>query len=269
MQRMITDSKKVKLSGETKVCFAAKMTPPIPAHVAPKAKAVVTCAALGEVATAMLPMLDDCPVRLVVDGPLDGYERYEDAIAAASTEALGEEPLGDFMNYSSGTTGRPKGIKHPLPDALVSDENAQHLGHRQLWGVDEDCVFLSPAPIYHSAPAVVSIAVQALGGTVVMMPHFDPVDALAAIPGLRLVPGPEVERSAIVSFVLDGVHPHDIAQVAGEQGVALRAGHHCCQPLLHHLGLTATARASFGIYNEAADIAALVDAIENANRLFS
>lgn len=94
------------------------------------------------------------------------------------------------------------------------------------------------------------------------------IDALSAIPGLRLVPGPEVERSAIVSFVLDGVHPHDIAQVAGEKGVALRAGHHCCQPLLQRLGLTATARASFGIYNEAADIASLVDAIGEANRLF-
>jgi cysteine desulfurase/selenocysteine lyase len=89
------------------------------------------------------------------------------------------------------------------------------------------------------------------------------------VPGLQLLPGAGAERSAIVSFVLEGIHPHDIAQVAGERGVALRAGHHCCQPLLHHLGLTATARASLGIYNDDADIAALVDAIQEAKRLFS
>ncbi|MGB5278272.1 MAG: SufS family cysteine desulfurase [Gammaproteobacteria bacterium] len=95
------------------------------------------------------------------------------------------------------------------------------------------------------------------------------VDVLASVPGLQLLPGAGAERSAIVSFVLEGIHPHDIAQVAGERGVALRAGHHCCQPLLHHLGLTATARASLGIYNDDADIAALVDAIQEAKRLFS
>jgi cysteine desulfurase/selenocysteine lyase len=95
------------------------------------------------------------------------------------------------------------------------------------------------------------------------------VDALDSIPGVKLLPGAGVERSAIISFVLEGVHPHDIAQVAGEHGVALRAGHHCCQPLLRHLGLTATARVSIGIYNDDADIVALVDAIQEAKRLFS
>jgi cysteine desulfurase/selenocysteine lyase len=88
--------------------------------------------------------------------------------------------------------------------------------------------------------------------------------ALAEIPGLRLVPTPGKARSAIVSFVVDGVHPHDIAQIAGERGVAVRAGHHCCQPLMRHLGLAATARASFGVYNGPEDVAALVDAVREA-----
>jgi cysteine desulfurase/selenocysteine lyase len=78
-----------------------------------------------------------------------------------------------------------------------------------------------------------------------------------------------VERSAIVSFVIDGVHPHDLAQVAGEQGVALRAGHHCCQPLMRHLGVAATTRASVAVYNSAADIEALLRAIDTARRLFA
>ena len=65
------------------------------------------------------------------------------------------------------------------------------------------------------------------------------------------------------------MHPHDLAQLAGEQGVAIRAGHHCAQPLLRHLGLAATARASFGIYNDLDDVEALVAAIDSARRLFS
>jgi cysteine desulfurase/selenocysteine lyase len=95
------------------------------------------------------------------------------------------------------------------------------------------------------------------------------VAALAEVPGLRLIPERSVERSAIVSFVIDGVHPHDLAQVAGEQGVALRAGHHCCQPLMRHLGVAATTRASVAVYNSAADIEALLRAIDTARRLFA
>jgi len=91
---------------------------------------------------------------------------------------------------------------------------------------------------------------------------------LAETPGLRLIPGAETARSSIVSFDVQGVHPHDIAQVAGERGVALRAGHHCCQPLMQHLGLPATVRASFGVYNGPDDLAALVDAVQAALRLF-
>jgi cysteine desulfurase/selenocysteine lyase len=67
---------------------------------------------------------------------------------------------------------------------------------------------------------------------------------------------------------MDGVHPHDLAQIAGEHGVAIRAGHHCAQPLLRSLGLSATARASLGIYNDSNDIQALVSALDEARRLF-
>jgi len=93
-------------------------------------------------------------------------------------------------------------------------------------------------------------------------------EALAQLPGLRVLPPTGVPRSAILSFTLDGVHPHDLAQVAGEQGVAIRAGHHCAQPLMRSLGLVATARASFGIYNDTDDVVALVRAVDSARRLF-
>ena len=87
------------------------------------------------------------------------------------------------------------------------------------------------------------------------------VDALREIPGLSLLPDAGTPRTSIVSFDIEGVHPHDVAQIAAEYGVALRAGHHCCQPLMCHLGLAATVRASFGAYNDGADLEALVRAL--------
>ena len=92
-------------------------------------------------------------------------------------------------------------------------------------------------------------------------------EELAGVPGLRLLPSPDAPRRSILSFDIDGVHPHDIAQLAAEQGVALRAGHHCCQPLMHRLGLAATARASFAAYNDDDDVDALVAALHHALRI--
>lgn len=81
-------------------------------------------------------------------------------------------------------------------------------------------------------------------------------------------PPAESRRSGIVSFNIDGVHPHDVAQVAAEHRVALRAGHHCCQPLMQRLGVPATVRASFAPYNTTQDVEALIDAIQAAKRTF-
>ncbi len=79
--------------------------------------------------------------------------------------------------------------------------------------------------------------------------------------------GPE-ETAGIVSFALEGVHPHDLGTILDEEGVAIRAGHHCAQPLMDHLGVPATARASFGIYSDESDIAALLKGIERTKRIF-
>lgn len=94
-------------------------------------------------------------------------------------------------------------------------------------------------------------------------------DALADIKGLKLLQPAGSKPTAILSFTMDGVHPHDLAQVAGEQGVAIRAGHHCAQPLLSSLGLAATARASFAVYNDSDDVEALARALDMARRLFA
>jgi cysteine desulfurase/selenocysteine lyase len=79
--------------------------------------------------------------------------------------------------------------------------------------------------------------------------------------------GPD-QSAGIVSFALEGVHPHDLGTILDEEGVAIRAGHHCAQPLMDHLGVPATARASFGLYNDETDIAALLRGIERTRRIF-
>ncbi len=93
------------------------------------------------------------------------------------------------------------------------------------------------------------------------------VDRLSRIEGLRLV-GAGQRRLGILSFDLDGIHPHDVATVLDRHHVAVRAGHHCAQPLLDKLGLGATTRASLGVYNDESDIDALADAIAAAQEMF-
>ena len=91
-------------------------------------------------------------------------------------------------------------------------------------------------------------------------------DALHGLNSIRLF-GPE-DSAGIVSFAIEGVHPHDIGTILDEGQVAIRAGHHCAQPLMDHLGVPATARASFGVYNGEQDVAALVRGLERVARIF-
>ena len=76
-------------------------------------------------------------------------------------------------------------------------------------------------------------------------------------------------KGAIVSFTMDGLHPHDISMVVDRSGVAIRAGHHCAQPLMDRFGVPAMCRASFGIYNTKQDVDVLVDALKKAHDLFA
>jgi cysteine desulfurase/selenocysteine lyase len=94
----------------------------------------------------------------------------------------------------------------------------------------------------------------------------DAREALSHLNSVRLF-GPE-DSAGIVSFAVEGVHPHDIGTILDESRVAIRAGHHCAQPLMAHLGVDATARASFGVYNGRRDIEALVRGIERVTRIF-
>jgi cysteine desulfurase/selenocysteine lyase len=95
------------------------------------------------------------------------------------------------------------------------------------------------------------------------------LERLAEVPGLRVVGPPEAEqRGALASFTLEGIHPHDVAELVDRAGVCIRAGHHCAQPLMRCLGVGATARASIGVYNEVSDIDALIDALHAGREVF-
>ncbi|MEN9288821.1 MAG: hypothetical protein RL317_444 [Pseudomonadota bacterium] len=91
-------------------------------------------------------------------------------------------------------------------------------------------------------------------------------EAMGQINSIRLF-GP-TNSAGIISFAVQGVHPHDVGTILDEEGVAIRAGHHCAQPLMEHLGMPATARASFGLYNDLDDVTALVRGLERVKRIF-
>jgi long-chain acyl-CoA synthetase len=145
------------------------------------ARAIVVSADKGELAAAVVDDTPDVVLRLAYGGEVAGHSSYEDALASVSGDPLDDEPAGAPMLYSSGTTGRPKGIRPPLADAQIGDAPDPLVRLISAFGVGEDAVYLSPAPIYHAAPLRWAAGVHAHGGTVVMMRTFDAEGTLAAI----------------------------------------------------------------------------------------
>ena len=91
-------------------------------------------------------------------------------------------------------------------------------------------------------------------------------ERITAIPGVRLV-GTAREKAGVLSFVIDGIHPHDIGTILDQEGIAVRTGHHCAQPVMDRFGIPATVRASFGLYNTRREIDALIDSIEKVKEI--
>lgn len=145
------------------------------------ASVLIVSAALAEVASPLAARTAELH-RFSCGGPIEGYASWEAACAAQSDAAIEDPRSGSIMLYSSGTTGRPKGVRHALPEAPFGTSLSPlvTLG-RGLYGFTPEMVYLSPAPLYHSAPLRWSMAVQQLGGTVVVMERFDPEAALAAV----------------------------------------------------------------------------------------
>jgi fatty-acyl-CoA synthase len=144
------------------------------------AKALIASAALpGAAETGRLAKR--CKLKLVVGGAAPGFADYATALAAQPVEPLADESIGTFMLYSSGTTGRPKGIRRPLLSGRPADGNPNLTSRSMLFAMDTSTVYLSPAPMYHGAPIGFCACVQQEGGTVVMMDKFDAALALELI----------------------------------------------------------------------------------------
>ncbi len=142
------------------------------------AQVFVTSASKREIASAITPNTPHVHTRLMIDGTAEGFEPYEDAVAAQPAAPLAEELEGADMLYSSGTTGRPKGVKIPLPNVPAGTPSTVQLLGQGLYGFNPDMIYLSPAPLYHAAPLRFTIAVMRVGGTVVVMENFDPSEYL-------------------------------------------------------------------------------------------
>jgi cysteine desulfurase / selenocysteine lyase len=91
-------------------------------------------------------------------------------------------------------------------------------------------------------------------------------ERLSQVDGLRII-GAARQKAAVISFVIEGIHPHDLGTVLDQEGVAIRTGHHCAEPLMHRFGVPATARASFAFYNTREEVDSLVAAVEKAKEL--
>jgi acyl-CoA synthetase (AMP-forming)/AMP-acid ligase II len=143
---------------------------------------LVSSKQLAAVASALTPgLVPGARHRLMVDGAERGWESYEDAVATHPATPIDDECEGDFMLYSSGTTGRPKGIQRQLSLAPMGQGVPGAVPFLQALGMQDGDVYLCPAPLYHAAPLAWSIGAQRLGSTVVVLERFDPVAALAAI----------------------------------------------------------------------------------------
>jgi long-chain acyl-CoA synthetase len=148
-----------------------------------ESKILITSQAKFDVARAALWQCPNVGLCLVVDGPGDGatVRNLDEATADCPDTPISDECLGNAMLYSSGTTGRPKGILRPLPEQLPSQSLPVYDFIEQLWRFRDGLVYLSPAPLYHAAPHVgVNLTIR-MGGTAIIMERFDPEEFLRLI----------------------------------------------------------------------------------------
>ncbi|MCK9902075.1 acyl-CoA synthetase [Frankia sp. Cpl3] len=147
-----------------------------------KLAAVAGASMAGQVAGSIAGPVG-CGTRLMMDGAVEGFEPYEEAIASFPAQPLPWQPCGELMLYSSGTTGRPKGIKRPLRGIDVGDPAVSNgaLMCQRLGGMEQRSVYLCPAPLYHAAPLGWARGVHELGATIVIMEKFDAREMLELI----------------------------------------------------------------------------------------
>jgi len=145
------------------------------------AKVFFTSAAKSEAASQLADKIPNVATRLMVNGTAEGYDAYEDKVSSYPAEPISDEMTGEAMLYSSGTTGRPKGIKLTLEPMAYGElwDGAKML--ITVYGLNNETVYLSPAPLYHAAPLRFVILTLFMGGTVIIMEKFDALQSLELI----------------------------------------------------------------------------------------
>ena len=167
------------------VCVSSRLTAPELAYILEDSAAKLL---LGTVYLA--PLLDEVAALVPHVPQLRFGVDAEQALAAFPAEPIADERAGVDMLYSSGTTGRPKGVKIPLPvDPAIAQTNVLVQLAMHAYGINAEARYLSPAPLYHAAPLRWSMTVHKIGGTVVVMERFDPEAALAAIAQYQITEG--------------------------------------------------------------------------------
>jgi long-chain acyl-CoA synthetase len=146
-----------------------------------EAKLLVASHELNALAAQLLEQSPRVTTRLMVDGTIEGYQSYEQRVASYPAIPIADQSPGRDMLYSSGTTGQPKGVVAPLMLPTFDSESPLAQLCRTVYGMDENSVYLSPAPLYHAAPLRFSMSVMRLGATVVVMERFDPLEFLRMI----------------------------------------------------------------------------------------
>ena len=169
-------------SGLYYTCISSKLTAGEVEYIVGDcgAQVLITSPGVGSVVDELPEVLKGVKLYMVGDARAP-YESWEAAVAAFPKTPIADETAGSDMLYSSGTTGRPKGIKPALTGLPIDEPNALSMMSRQVFGFPEACVYISPAPLYHAAPLRWTMGVHRNGGTVVVMEKFDPEQMLANI----------------------------------------------------------------------------------------
>jgi long-chain acyl-CoA synthetase len=191
-------------SGLVYTPISSRLTAPEVAYIVRDsgAKVLITSHAKRDVAGALGDALSGLVARYAVGGSSPGFASWEEALSRQPTEPISDELEGVDMLYSSGTTGRPKGVRIPGAGQPVGTPPALLLLLKGLYGADENAVYLSPAPLYHAAPLRFNMAMLRLGATSVVMEEFDAVEALRLIERYRVTHSQWVPTMFVKMFKL-------------------------------------------------------------------
>lgn len=188
------------------------------------AKAFITSKYKSEQAVELNSRTPKVTLRLMLDGTVAGYDSFEDAVANSPSTELPDRVDGIDMLYSSGTTGRPKGVKLGLAMTPLGSPTGLTTLCQMLFAMDDNTTYLSPAPLYHSAPLRFTMTAQRLGGTAIIMEHFDPEEYL------KLIARFKVTHSQLVPTMFVRMLKLDDATRINNDTSSLRCAIHAAAP---------------------------------------